>query len=236
MEFVGLILIQLIFILAIIFVVSSIIKKVSQKAASFNATTIKWIFIGYITILVAATIFLFVVPIGVEEKNVSINEARQIEENFYNATHEGNLEKIEGLLTIDEWEFSFEEPVLHLNLNQGDQSSMRILVKNKDTNDGNVNIVHYSTPYFTLGVDVTHVVRSPQLEMINGTLEIGSTWGEPVRMAKFHKEFTITQFTGEGMFYDGHLSRVGTNALYIKVPANVEISAADYVHIEYVRP
>ncbi len=236
MNMIGLILIQLIFFIAIIFVVSTIIKKISKKASSFNVKTIRWIFIGYITILVTSTIFLLVFPIGEEDKTVSIAEAREIEDNFYNATREGNLEKMDGLLTIDEWTFSFEEPTLHLNLNQGDQSSMRIWVKHKDTNDGNVDIFHYSTPYFTMGVDVTHLVRSPQLEMKNGTLEIGSTWGEPVRMAKFHKEFTITQFTGEGMFYDGHLSRVGTNALYIKVPANVEISAADYIHIDYVRP
>jgi hypothetical protein len=229
-----------IFIIVIIIIATSAVRAAMQKATFINPRSIRWILLGYIVLLMVSVVVSYTIPQDDEKvigPGTSIEDAENFVQNFHEAISRGNLSKVEGIFTINDWSFPLHESGLHFKLNQEDQSGMRLLIERKADNDGKVEVFHYTTPYIVQGIDVSeYLVNSPKVELENGVLSITRPERSQIRLARFHREFTITQFTGENIFSDDYYGLIGESVLYVKVPEIVQITADEYIYFEYVTP
>lgn len=233
--------IPILLLLLILFIVFSGIKKATQKASFINSQRIKWILGGYVAILIASVFITYFLPIeeytgAVDtDREISIDEVDELINQFYSARNQQDFENIEGIFVADEWSFAFDGKSLNLKKVDYAYSGMFLYVEEKANEDGKVEVIRYSTPHIVQRWDVTHLGGSPHLDLQGNSLLIYPPERTRIELATFHKEFTITQFTGEKMFMDGFGS-IGVSMFYLKVPANVQIKHDETISIHYVTP
>ncbi len=227
------ILTSLIPILIIILIAATVsgVGKSIQNARFLNGKVIGFLFAGYGALLVLSVIFSYTLPSEASETNT--NHAQEIAEAFYANLHNGNLAEVEGVMITDEWNFPFEETALELQISQNDYyANVWVLVEEDDALTNEIRVSRYITPHVVSEIDYTHLIVAPSVELVNGTLTITPPEKNNLKLAQFHKEFTITQFTGEKMFPE-HSNTWSANLLYLQVPAEVEISSDEYINLQY---
>ncbi|QOY38422.1 hypothetical protein AWH56_013330 [Anaerobacillus isosaccharinicus] len=223
------------FILLIVAAIATgLIKLTAQNAKFLNGKAIMYIFAGYGAIVFSSVLFTYTIPSETSEiGEISTKQVQEITDHFYEAINEGNLAEVEGVKVTDNWNFPFNENILNIKTVLNDSYSHSWVVVDKDTNlVDEVRITRYTTPHIVNGVEYTERINSPTLNLQSNTLTIKPPGRTEIRLSKFHKEFPITQFTGEKMF-PSHESTWSANVLYLQVPAHVKITADENVSLQY---
>ncbi|RXI98684.1 hypothetical protein DS745_20445 [Anaerobacillus alkaliphilus] len=221
----------IVIIILIAAIISGVGRSVLQNAKFLNGKVIWFLLAGYGAILVISVIFSYTIPR--EASGTNSKKAQQIAEAFYANLNYGNLAEIEGVKVTDEWEFPFEGTVLDLRtvINEN-HAYVWVLVEKDEALTNEIRVSRYITPHVISDIEYTDLVVAPGLEINNETLSIIPPGRTNLKLSQFHKEFTITQFTGEKMF-PGHDSTMSANLLYLRIPAQVKITTDEYVNLQY---
>lgn len=121
------------------------------------------------------------------------------------------------------WSFEYGQEHLYVTVPGNRHYHAMIAVKQKDVNDGKVDIASYTTvPPFSK----TTVANPPQVSLMENQLVIVPPQPKNVEMIRFNHDFTFAQFTGErtsmhNIFYRSH------QVLYIQVPPNLTVDGED---------
>ncbi|MCT8137219.1 hypothetical protein H1D32_05365 [Anaerobacillus sp. CMMVII] len=227
-------LLPILIILVMAGMASGVIKATIQKANFLNGNVIMWLLAGYGSILFISVVFTYTIPF--ETSQMTSKEAQQITEKFYQAVNNGNFAEIEGVKSIDEWSFSYEHKELNIEALLTDYyySSPWVVVEEDSSLNNEIKITRYITPHIIEKLDYTNRIPAPTIGLQQNTLTIKLPLETQVRIAKFHKEFTITQFTQEKMI-PNHDSGWSANMLFLQVPEGVKVRAYEDVNLQFRR-
>ncbi|MFN7250492.1 MAG: hypothetical protein ACK4M9_06810 [Anaerobacillus sp.] len=223
---------QIVIFLVIAAIVFAFIKATLKNAKFLNGNVIMSLMAGYVAILLISLIYTYTIP--TEASDMTTKQAHVITENFYNIVNNGgNIADVEGVSFDAEWNFPFAGDLLDINtiLPNDDHVYTWVVVEKNENLHDEIQIKRYITPYVVDEIDYTDLVPKPTLELQNDRLTIKYSRRSEIRLVKFHKEFTITQFTDEKMF-DDYDSSWSANLLHIQVPGNVKVKADESVNLQ----
>lgn len=221
----------ILFPIVIVLLIGAIIIKATMQNAKFlNGKVIMLLVAGYIGLLLVSVIFTYTLP--TDSDTVNAEKGQEIAEEFYRAIHtNGNLDEVDGLIVTDHWKFPFSED--NLEIKTWDQyNNTWIMIDNQTSFEDKIEITRYITPHIFENIDYTELLQSPKLQFQGKELTIIPPDRTEIRLSKFHKEFTITQFTRESMFR-GDGNSWSANILYVKLPKNVKVTADEYMNLQF---
>ncbi|MEH7444118.1 hypothetical protein V7201_17535 [Bacillus sp. JJ1122] len=200
-------------------------KFFGARFMSGNGTT--KIFAAYFMILLGAGILSLVVSVedtfeGDHLTDKEIEEHDRLNSDIYPTLESGKIDEAEGLIKKDSWEFSLKEQLLDVkNMNQNAQ----IFIEKVDSLEEKVQVTHYSTFSYLDNIDITDRFPSPEIKLADATLKIFPTDPVEIKLVKFSNAFPFTQFSEYGeQSSNGYGMMQGMEFLYIRVPADIEIS------------
>lgn len=100
----------------------------------------------------------------------------------------------------------------------------QIYVEQKETDDGKIDVLTYSTPFYVGDIDYTKLLQPPKVTFQDGLLVI-----EPVRqtltLKLFKTNFTLSQFEGKNAvnLQNGLSSSFGWSDVLLRVPKGTKI-------------
>lgn len=215
----------------LIVVVFMVIKVMSKKVLFKTGRVSKLIIVSYIVLLTVGVLIAYLLPNPnvANEPDIDVEQVEYLKENFHNIANKGELADTMGIYEAEKWSFVYDKAQLTVFENGGNW----ILYEKKAENDGQIDVVRYTTKHVINGFDYTDKIEAPTVELVGNQLTISEAPRVNIRVANFHKEFTITQFTGESMF-NGRNPISGRDALVIRVPANIEIVTNQQDSVHYI--
>lgn len=206
-------------------------RNVSKKPLMYQKS--KWIFIGYVLLLVIASMFTFLLPtpdatIVKEEGNVDLS----VDGHLYDMAQSGRFSEIAQEDIRKSWKFPFEDNSLSLDSPYNDIS---YLIEKTTDLDGKIEV------YFLSGgqvvqvgnavVDVSDYIPIVSIEINADALQ----FRYPIK----NQEIAITYF--EPAFpmqlmdqIDDGFSYAGSHFFYIRVPKDVEINYSEFLPVHFV--
>lgn len=226
---------SIVFLLFVILLLMFSFGSFSNKflAARFmSGSGITKIFAGYFIILVVAGILSLMVSVEETFKGDYLTD-KEIEENdrlnsdIYPTIESGKIDEAEGLIKKESWEFPLNGQVLDVKImNQHAQ----IFIEKVDFLEEKAEVTHYSTYSYMDNIDVTDRFPSPDIELPDTTLKIFPPEHVTIKLVKFSNAFPFTQFSEYGeQLSNGYGMMQGMDFIYIRVPADTEISGDGYV-------
>ncbi|WNF36163.1 hypothetical protein RJD24_17185 [Bacillaceae bacterium IKA-2] len=219
------------FLIIFIFIIV-VIKGTSNKVFFKTARTSKLIIVSYVVLLSVGVLIAYLLPNPnlANEPDIDVGELQYVDDNFYNIADSGKLAETAGIYETDKWSFGYDEEQLTVLENGGNW----IIYEKKSGSDRKIDVIRYSTKYIVnSGLDFTDEIEPPTVELSDNQLTITEPPLVNIRVAQFHKEFTITQFTGESMFNDRN-PVMGRDVIVIRVPVNVEIVTNQQDGVHYI--
>lgn len=205
---------------------------------SMNRKATKLLFIGYVAILCLA---FAIYELGLSKKLVTIEQsnivnAEKEEERFYNALFEGRIEEIDQVHIYKEMEVVFPHEQLTLSLHSPEEGfGVSIVVERKKENDDNIDIIYYRTKPAIQMSESTVEMMPITMDWTNDTLTLKSPKAMELKLSLFKKEFPVSQFYGNQERLQVDPTHMLSNeALYLRVPKDLEIREDDNIYISYV--
>ncbi len=192
-----------------------------------------WLLAVYIIVLLSSPLVLSMLPEGnfidmniVSESTLKTQEGSWV---FFEYAMAGKPEEFDGgVHKIEEWEFEFTEDNLEI-AGIDSESDLSIFVERKDIKDGKIEATAYEAKTIVERIDVTDERQRPKLFLESNRLSITNLGHTEIKMAKFNKEFIFAQLESEKIGPESPDSRgtvIGWQAIYIKIPRDVEIKKA----------
>ncbi|MFC0472549.1 hypothetical protein ACFFHM_19200 [Halalkalibacter kiskunsagensis] len=231
----------ILFIIVAIIVVSITLflrKSIKIKTTFFNGNGTKWLLVGYLIVLIASFFIYQTIAIDkvANEPNLTHEEFDELYATFQEAARNGTLDSLEESFVVEDWRIEYEEPTIHLNTRNNNHMGVSMFAERKETNDGEIEVYYYTSQSSVEGIDITEEISRINLEVEGETMMFMRPTPVDLRFAKFTKEFTITQFTGERQTFDQHFTAMAPEILYLKIPKDLEIvDYADFYIQEVVK-
>ena len=196
----------------------------------------QWILSGYIAILLVSFVFVHMLSkdeflqgeiAGQNDTGVTGQEYQE----FHNAAEEGRLDQVENAYKNKEW--SFEYTGEQLEIVPADKGfNIRVIVKNKDIDDGIIDAASFTGRSIINGIDYTDKIKPPEVTLEGSQLKITKSESLRIELARFDRDFTVKQFLPGGRINNNHrssmsISHGGAPVLYIQVPKSVRVDG-DY--------
>lgn len=190
------------------------------------------IFAAYFMILLGAGILSLMVSVEdtfkgeyLTDKEIEAND--RLNSDIYPTIESGKIDEAEGLIKKDSWEFSLKGQLLDVkNMNQ----DTSIFIEKVNSLEGKVKVTHYSTYSYMDNIDITDRFPSPEIKLTDTNLKIYPTDPVTINLVKFSNAFPFTQFSEYGaQNSNGYGLMQGMNFIYIRVPADTEVSGDGYV-------
>jgi hypothetical protein len=226
---------SIVFLLIMIILLMLSFGSFSNKflAARFiSGSGITKIFAGYFIILLGAGILSFMVSVEETFKGDYMTD-KEIEENdrlnsdIYTTVESGKIDEAEGLTKQESWEFPLEGQrldVTHMN------QQAQLFIEKVNSLEEKVEVTHYSTYSYIDNIDITNRFPSPDVQLNDTTLKIFPQDIVTIKLVKYTNAFPFTQFSEYGeQFSNGYGMMQGMDFIYIRVPADTEISGDGYV-------
>ena len=221
-----------------------IVKKFTKSINHLNGKRIKGIFIGYLAILFIAFVVFYMLPSGdstyKEMSQKDINKAADHVDPLLNALSKDKLNQMENVYIKGNWNFTYNKNKLEIASSDSQNSGVWIFVKRKDTNDKKVEAVYYTTKTIIDRIDLTGKINSPKLALEGNRLNIIKPEPYEIKLIKYQKEFTVTQFS-KGMGIESEESQenpsnvMGSSVFYIQIPKDVQLTFdSNKVNVQYV--
>ncbi|RSD26806.1 hypothetical protein [Mesobacillus subterraneus] len=190
------------------------------------------VFAGYFIILLGAGILSLMISVDETFKGDFLTD-KEIEENdrlnsdIYPTIESGKIDEAEGLTKKESWEFPLKGRLLDVKImNQHAQ----IFIEKVDSLEENVEVTHYSTYSYMDNIDITDRFPSPDIQLDGTILKIFPPDHVTIKLVKFSKAFPFTQFYEYGeQISNGYGMMQGMDFIYIRVPADIELSGDGYV-------
>jgi hypothetical protein len=226
---------SIVFLLVMIILLMLSFGSFSNKflAARFiSGSGITKIFAGYFIILLGAGILSLMVSVEETFKGDYMTD-KEIEENdrlnsdIYTTVESGKIDEAEGLTKQESWEFPLEGQrldVTHMN------QQAQLFIEKVNSLEEKVEVTHYSTYSYIDNIDITNRFPSPDVQLNDTTLKIFPQDIVTIKLVKYTNAFPFTQFSEYGeQFSNGYGMMQGMDFIYIRVPADTEISGDGYV-------
>jgi heme/copper-type cytochrome/quinol oxidase subunit 2 len=224
-----------IFIIIAIVSVSLIKKTVTSKPKYVSGRRTKCILGGYAFILLLAMVLYYIMPSdSYTYVDLSRVEEHTERENRFKEVTEGNIDQVLQDYKHKQWEFTYDNPQLKLDFPNG-FDGMTIFIERKHTSDDKMKVIILKTRTIADGIDLSDKIPFPKVEQDGKLLRILEPEHIEIKLAKFSKEFTITQFTSEDERYDEMGFFISERMVYLQIPKNVEISNEEIFPIRYVK-
>lgn len=173
-----------------------------------------------------------------EMRQKDINKAADHVDPLLNALSKDKLNQMEGVYIKGKWNFTYNKNKLEIASSDSQNSGVWIFVERKDTNDNKVEAVYYTTKTIIDRIDLTDKINSPKLALEGDRLNIIKAEPYEIKLIKYQKEFTVTQFSLEkDMESQEKPSNVmGSRIIYLKIPKDIQlIFDSNKVNIQYVK-
>ncbi|MEH7010826.1 hypothetical protein V7087_08385 [Neobacillus niacini] len=230
----GPILIVLIIAIAIIGILVKLSKN-SSKKNFFSGNRIRWIFVGYISILIICTGLSPLLPKGdITYKKVDVNQLERDSSELYEAAIQGNIENVDSEYILKTWNLEYSEKQLNIAVTNDDFLSAVIIVERKNDNDGKIEAAFYKTGSSINNMAISELDKPLRMEMGKNTLRLENPEKLILEFSQFQHAFPINQFTGKGDFSDSNNFYEGTSILYLKIPKDLELNTTFEIDIQYV--
>ncbi|MED4352472.1 hypothetical protein P9265_09010 [Schinkia azotoformans] len=233
----------LILIIVAAMIIGSATKSTNTKMILFRGKIIDFVIAAYITLLLISTAVTFGIMIKQESKSErvsaeEISKAVKAGENFADYVETGMLPDADGVFVNQEWHFPYESNRLIITSKTSEQN-WAVVERKKEFDDNNqVGIVQYATKSIIDDYDYSHHLKPPKITVNEQGIIIEPSEQTELKLAKFTKEFTISQFT-EKQFANqrifGGVNNVrGQNVLYLYVPQSVEVVEEKGVYLQFI--
>ncbi|CAM3897190.1 hypothetical protein [Mesobacillus thioparans] len=197
-----------------------------------NGRGVTKVFTGYVTALLCASIFSFMVPKGeifpaeyLTDEEIQVNE--RLNNDIYSIIESGNIEEAEGLTKKASWAFPLDGKNLSVKAMTSDAM---VFIEKAESHGSEIEVTHFSTYSYIDNINITDRITSPDIKLTETTLEISPSVPVNVELVKFTNAFPFNQFSEYGeQFNGGYGMMQGLNFIYIKVPADIEVSGEGYV-------
>ncbi|WLR47952.1 hypothetical protein LC065_01265 [Halobacillus litoralis] len=221
-------------ILLAVFIALSLLIKKSSRFGFGRGKTGFWMLIGYTFLLVASAVIFLALPIGNTELRgqESEEEEEQKSQQFYEAVHQGKMDKMEEWL-IHEWSFPFNEEQLILQVIENDVNSINIFVEHTEDLTETMEAFYYQTPMMINGYKVEEKYM-PAVNVDMRTLSVDPGEKKDLRYKLFGSEFPFRLFDRKkgSMWVDTMVSHWNGSALYIRVPERLDVVADQNAYTE----
>jgi hypothetical protein len=227
--------IPVIILLSIAVLFATLIKKTTTAKPKYvSGRRTKWILGGYAIILLLAMFVYYVMPTdSYTYVDLSRVEAHMERENRFKEVTEGNIDQVLQDYKHKQWEFTYGNPQLKLDFPNG-FDGMTIFIERKHASDDKMKVIILKPRTIADGIDLSDKIPFPKVEQDGMLLRILEPEQIEIKLAKFSKEFTITQFTSEDERYDDMGFFGFERIVYLQIPKNVEISNEEILPIHYV--
>ncbi len=249
---------QIINILIILVVIGLFILFIKHAGQYIQTRIrLSWLLGAYLAVLIISFLLLNVLPqeeimardrVGEEELEI----ASRAETDFYSALEEGRLAQLEGVYRLRSWDFELEEKEEWLLIRSGDRdTSPTTVIINRDGEPGRVQARYYVTKTIIREVEVTPELVPPQVLLEGNRLIVEAPERQEFEVASFQREFVLRQFSpeesevqeqaqpaerttvttveeGQRIHSTGDISVFGEQALYLKVPENIQINDSGF--------
>jgi hypothetical protein len=202
-----------------------------RAAKYFHGKRINWVFGGYVTLLIAATLVSFLIPEKntFEGKTLTEQELKKelVEsEKFMYMVQRGRIQDSQGAVIKEEWELPLEGKVLTVP-SENSNYSFPIFVEKKEETDGVIEAAHYVSRTFIKNLDVTSEINSPSVRINEGRLLVIPPEPTNIDLAQFSNPLPFYQFSerGHSKFRDFGSSH-GWDVIYLRVPSDVTVEGS----------
>lgn len=249
-------------ILIILLIIGIFVLLVKNAGRFLYPVKTSWILAGYLVILLFSPVVLYALPGEnfMEAGRVSpeaLEKASKAMHELYESLHQGRPEQVDGAYKMGQWEFILEESTLVLDYEQNFHDLPMITVEKIKTDSRKVEVTYYVTRTILEMTDVTDQIKTPEVQLVGSRLIFTAPEEFIWEIAKFEKEFVVTQFMEgpeepavpgehEGVpeekaepdygpgnrFFSRNV--FGAQALYLRIPEGIEIDDTRFpypVHI-----
>lgn len=234
--------IPILIILFIVIIISAFVVKIMKRSVNKNrkylySNRIRWIFGGYILLLLICGIVVTVTP-EKSTPNLKIANIKELENEsiaLNNAAAAGKIEIIDSKYIDKKWDLDYPDYKLNVVVENGEFLSTQIFVERKDTNDHKVEAVTYKTRSSVNDMDITMLTNPLRLKLAGKTLSLMNPKKAKLEFSMFNKVFTVNQFTGEDSVFEHHSSfSKGQSILYMRIPKDLELIDKSELNIQFV--
>ncbi|WP_078379869.1 hypothetical protein [Sutcliffiella halmapala] len=220
------IIIFLIFIGFLLF--SPQIKK--QRAVLSSNKSVK-ILGGYAAILLISTGITFLLP----DDTFITNKANISEEGIDDTTYHAliNKQPVESNFVKKKASIPYEEKQLHINVNNPNYSGFALIYEKDPTLENRLEVTTYVGKSTVNDIDISDFIHYPMVNIDDQSLIILQPKPIDLKFTMLKKEFPFSQFNGENWM--DHYSSFANPILYIKVPADVEVTIDETIFYEEVK-
>lgn len=205
---------------------------------SLKHTVTKYIFVGYLLILIAAFGF-YEAAISKNLVEIDPNEIQQLDNKvnrFFMNLYEGKISEIDDEFIYEQKQIEFPyDKLMIVSKTAAEDIGVPIIVEKKDVDDNLIDMIHFRTKPEVDYLDSFEMDDLLKYEWKKNTLFFEIPDEIEFTLGSFKKEFPILQFTGEKDEESLELiNLVRFNILYLRVPKDVEISHSDSIYVEII--
>ena len=221
----------------IVIVIIAIVRltKSSGRKNNFFGKKIRWIFGGYLAILViCAGLSPLLSTDGITYKAIDVKDLDHAGTELYEAALAGNIDKVDSNYIKKAWNLDYQDQQLAITTPNEEFIETSIIVERKTVNDGGIDAVYFKSESSVNGMDISDLEKPLQMKIEKNTMRIVNPEKLELEFTQFQQAFPINQFTGKGGFSHSHNFYEGTSILYLKVPKDLKINAPSELNVQYV--
>ncbi|NHC40389.1 hypothetical protein G6549_10435 [Bacillus sp. MM2020_1] len=236
--FIPILIILFIVIIISAFVVKILKRSVNKKGKYLYSNRVRWIFGGYISLLLICGIVVAVTPdkSTTDLETVNIKELEKENIALINAAEAGKIDTIGSKYINKKWQLDYPEQKLNVVVENGEFLSTQIFVERKNTNDHKIEAVAYKTRSSVNDMDITKLTNPLRLKLVGKTLSLMNPTKVKLEFSMFNNVFAVNQFTGEDSLFEHHSSfSDGQSILYMRIPKDLELIDKSNIYIQFVK-
>lgn len=211
----------------------SVAKLIKSKNNS-SVKRVRWMFGGYVVILLLSTGFASFVPEQKMNPGNKVDTDRLNNEGaeFETKALEGKVDQLDSKWKRKAWSINYQGQQLHIVASSDNYSDVMIIAERKATNDNQIEATFYQS---TVAINNHEIAQRPQLEVVlaDDGLVLRQRRAQ-LSYTQFVNTFPISQFNGETMFSHSGSFYESQSFLYLKIPKDLEVIPQENLHFEYV--
>ncbi|MEH7493904.1 hypothetical protein [Neobacillus niacini] len=229
--------VPIVIVVIMVIAITSLLVNLTKRSSKvlFSGSRIRWMFVGYLSILLVCTGLSPMLPKGeITYQKVDVNQLERDSNELYEAAIQGNIENVDSKYFVKTRNFDYTEKQLNIAVVNEDFLSASIFVERKTTNDGKIEALHYQTGSGLNEMSISDLMQPLGINIDKNTLMLENPEKIKLEFSQFQQAFPINQFTGKGDFSDTNNFYGGTSILYLKIPKDLELNNTYEIDLQYV--
>src|SRR3954451_23121798 len=162
-------------LLIIIIIIIAIVRlsKRSGRKNTFFGKQIRWIFGGYLAILVICAGLSPLLPTDEKiYKGTDVNNLDHAGIELYEAALAGKIDKVDNKYIKKTWNLDYQDEQLAITTPNEEFIETSIIVERKTMNDGEIEAVYYKSGSSVNGMDISDLEKPLQMKIEKNTMRI----------------------------------------------------------------